>query len=286
LIGLAALTLGSSNLSAQPPALFEPLPTALAELEKSSGGRLGVAVLDVESGETSGWRLAERFPMCSTFKAFLVAAVLRRVDAAQESLDRRLHIQPKPLLVNSPVTELHAGGEMKIRDLCDAVLTQSDNTGANLLLETIGGPSGLTRFVRSVGDEVTRLDRTETDLNECKPGDPRDTTSPAAAMNTLRRLLLSEALTPASRDQLTAWMIANRTGDQRLRAKLPHDWRVADRTGSNGTTTTNHIAVFWPPGRKPVIVAAYLTECPGPEAKRNAVLAEVGRLIASALQAE
>jgi beta-lactamase class A len=282
----AALTLVSPSAPAQTPVTSEPLPTALAELEKSSGGRLGVAVLDLESGEITGWRSAERFPMCSTFKAFLVAAVLQRVDAAQESLERRVAVPAKPLLINSPVTERHAGGEITVRALCEAVVTRSDNTGANLLLDTIGGPAGLTRFVRSVGDEVTRLDRTEMELNECRPGDPRDTTSPAAAVNTLRALLLGEVLSPGSRDQLKAWMIANRTGDQRLRAKLPGDWRVGDKTGADGETTTNDLAIFWPPGRKPVIVAAYLTECAGPESKRNAVLAEVGRLTVSALQAK
>jgi beta-lactamase class A len=277
---------GSSSLRAEAADAFDSFPAALAELEKSSGGRLGVAVLDLESGELTGWRSAERFPMCSTFKAFLAAAVLQRVDAGQESLERRIAVPAKPLLVNSPVTDRHAGGEITVRALCDAVVTRSDNTGANLLLDTIGGPAGLTRFLRSTGDEVTRLDRTETELNECRPGDPRDTTSPAAAVATLRTLLLGEVLSPGSRDQLGAWMIANRTGDQRLRAKLPGGWRVGDKTGADGETTTNDLAIFWPPGRKPVIVAAYLTECAGPESKRNAVLAEVGRLIASAMDAK
>lgn len=286
LIGLAVLAVNSASLRAQPAVTSESLPRALAALEQSSGGRLGVAVLDLESGEVTGVRVAERFPMCSTFKAFLAAAVLQRVDAGQESLDRRIAVPAKPLLVNSPVTERHAGGEITVRELCEAVLTRSDNTGANLLLDTIGGPAGLTRFVRSVGDEVTRLDRTETELNECKPGDPRDTTSPAAAVNTLRTLLLGEVLSAPSRDQLVAWMVANRTGDQRLRAKLPAGWRAADKTGANGATTTNDIAVLWPPGRKPLVVAAYLTECAGPESKRNAVLAEVGRLVASTRRAE
>jgi beta-lactamase class A len=283
---LAAALLGSPSLHAQAPVRFQLFPAALAELEKTSGGRLGVAVLDLDSDELTGWRSAERFPMCSTFKAFLAAAVLQRVDAGQESLERRIAVPAKPLLVNSPVTDRHAGGEITVRALCDAVVTRSDNTGANLLLDTIGGPAGLTRFLRSTGDEVTRLDRTETELNECRPGDPRDTTSPAAAVATLRTLLLGEVLSPGSRDQLGAWMIANRTGDQRLRAKLPGGWRVGDKTGADGETTTNDLAIFWPPGRKPVIVAAYLTECAGPESKRNAVLAEVGRLIASAMDAK
>jgi beta-lactamase class A len=171
---------------------------------------------------------------------------------------------------------------MTIADLCHAVLTQSDNTAANLLLSTIGGPPGITKFARSIGDEVTRLDRTELTLNEALAGDPRDTTSPVAMAADLRTVLLGTVLAAASREQLTAWMAANETGLDRLRAKLPTGWRAADRTGNNGSHTSNDIAVFWPPDRAPLIVTAYITQCPGPETKRATLLADIGRLIADA----
>jgi beta-lactamase class A len=266
---------------------FASLPESLAQLEKRSMGRLGVAVLDTASGETSGHRADERFAMCSTFKVLLAAAVLHRVDAHvdgnQESLDRTLPM-PAQFLFNSPVTQPHAGGRMTLGDLCAAALTRSDNTAANLLLATIDGPAGLTRFARSLGDPVTRLDRVETALNQALPGDPRDTTSPAAMVADWRTLLLGSTLSFTSRKRLTDWLIANRTGGDRLRAGLPAGWLVGDKTGSNGDTTTNDVAILWPKDQPPVLIAAYLTECPGPEAKRSAVLAEVGRLVANALQ--
>jgi beta-lactamase class A len=263
---------------------FVGLPAVFAGMEKGCGGRLGVAVLDTATGETSGYRAGERFAMCSTFKMLLAAAVLQRVDAGREQPERRVRIPEKPLLANSPLTEEHAGGEMTVAELCHAILTRSDNTGANLLLETVGGPEGITAFARSLGDETTRLDRNELSLNEATPGDPRDTTSPAAMLEDLRKLLLGDVLTKASRDQLDAWMAANKTGDKRLRAGLPAGWTAGDKTGSNGRTTANDVAIFRPDGgRAPVLVSVYLTECEGPEEKRGAVIAEVGRLVVAAL---
>ena len=278
LAGLALPVLGraaTSQLSA--------LSAEFQKLERENGGRLGVFVLDTATGERTGHRADERFPMCSTFKFLLASAVLQRVDRRQESLERSIAVPPKPLLFNSPLTEPHAGGSMTIEALCHAALTVSDNTAANLLLDTIGGPPALTRFARSISDDVTRLDRTETSLNEALPGDPRDTTSPAAMARDLQSLLLGKVLSSASRDQLIRWMEANQTGLTRLRADLPASWRAADKTGSNGEHTTNDIAVLWPAGRQPLIVTAYITQCPGPESKRSALLAHIGKLVAASI---
>ena len=274
----------SPLLLAAPRRRFGSLPASLAQLEKENNGRLGVAVLDTGSNESSGHRTDERFAMCSTFKMLLAAAVLERVDSGKESLARRIPIPATGLLPHSPATQEHAGSSMPILELCAAIVTLSDNTAANLLLASIDGPAGITRFARSLGDNVTRLDRIEVSLNEALPGDPRDTTSPAAMVANMQKLILGNKLSAASREQLTGWMIANKTGDERLRAGITSGWRVGDKTGSNGENTTNDIAIIWPPRQAPVLVAAYLTACAGSEAKRNAVLAQVGRLVAASLE--
>ena len=276
--GLGPLSL--SRLLRASPSTPGSLPATFRKLEQRSGGRLGVAVLNTATGESAYHRAGERFPMCSTFKFLLVSAVLRRVDRREETLDRTVAIPPKPLLAHSPLTEPHAGGTMTAAALCHAALTQSDNTAANLLLEGIGGPAGITEFARSIGDAVTRLDRTEPELNEALANDPRDTTSPSAMAADLKSVLLGNVLSPASREQLTRWMEANVTGADRLRAQLPQAWRAADKTGSNGKHTTNDIAVVWPPGKRPIVIAAYITRCAGPESKRSAMLAEIGRAVA------
>ena len=256
------------------------LPASLATLERANGGRLGVAILDTATGSRSSYRADERFPMCSTFKFLLAAAVLQRVDRHQESAERLLPIPSGPLLSNSPLTEPHAGGAMTIGALCQAIITQSDNTAANLLLETIGGPPGVTKFARSIGDAVTRLDRTELSLNEALDGDPRDTTSPAAMVGNLEGVLLGGVLSADSRRQLTQWMQASLTCRNCLRAGLPSDWRVADKSGSNGSHTRNDISIIWPTGHPPIIVAAYITQCAGPDSKRETLLASIGKLVA------
>jgi beta-lactamase class A len=262
---------------------FRHIPAALARLERTNDGRLGVAVLNTATGERSGYRANERFPMCSTFKFLLVSAVLQRVDLHKESLDRAIPVPPMPLIFNSPLTEPHAGGAMMIADLCHASLTRSDNTAANLLLETIGGPAGITSFSRFIGDRNTRLDRTETALNESLAGDPRDTTTPLSMARDLKVVLLGNLLSPASIKQLMTWMESATTGLDRLRANLPAGWHAIDKTGSNGEHTSNDIAMFWPPSGAPVAVTAYITQCPGPESRRAAMLQEIGLLVREAI---
>jgi beta-lactamase class A len=266
------------------PISFSTLPAAFEQIEKKNGGRLGVSVLDTGSNERTGYRADERFAFCSTFKVLLAAAVLHRVDTLKDDLRRQVDVPPKPLVGNSPLTEEHAGGSMTLDALCNAILTRSDNTAANVLLDTIGGPEYLTAYARSIGDTVTRLDRTETALNEAKPGDPRDTTSPNAMLGNLNTLLLGKALSPESRDHLLHWMESSTTGLTRIRAKLPKAWRAADKTGSNGDNTAGNLLAVWPTGKPPILVAAYITECPGPETKRNVILAEIGRLIAETIR--
>ncbi len=281
---LAVTALAMPHLMHAEPIGFASLPQAFASLEKQHGGRLGVAVIETGSGKQTGFRADELFPMCSTFKFLLAAAVLRRVDTYHDSLLRQVDVPPKPLLGNSPLTEAHAGGSMTVGALCHAALTRSDNTAANVLLETVGGPAAVTKFTRSLHDSVTRLDRNEPSLNSSLIGDPRDTTSPAAMAADLQNILLGDGLSDDSRQQLTQWMEANLTGLERLRANLPAGWRAADKTGSNGEHTSNDIAVLWPAGKLPVILTAYITQCPGPEKKRANMLAEIGRLVRAALR--
>ncbi len=251
-----------------------------AALEKASGGRLGVTVLDTGSGRRiGGHRQDERFPMCSTFKSMLVAHVLSLADAGRVSLDTRVPIAEKDLLSYVPVARRHVGKDLSVRDLCRGTLTTSDNTAANLLLGVSGGPPALTAFLRGQGDAVTRNDRYEPEMNRFAKGDPRDTTSPAAMAASLARFAVGNGLSAASRLQLADWLIDNQTGDACLRAGLGKRWRVGDKTGSNGEDTRNDIAVLWPrAGGAPWVVTAYLQGASVDDDQRAAVLARVGAL--------
>jgi beta-lactamase class A len=279
---LATLIGGTALLSATRRGTADDAEARIVELEAKRGGRLGVAVLDTATGRSILHRADDRFALCSTFKLLAAALVLRRVDKGEEQLDRRIVYPVSDLVTYSPETEKHAGpeGGMTIAAICAAALNLSDNTAGNILLASFGGPPALTAFARSLGDNVTRLDRMETALNEARPGDPRDTTSPSAMSADIHRILLGDALSPASRQQMIAWLLANKTGGKRLRAGLPPDWRVGDKTGSGNNGATNDVAILWPPGRAPILAAVYFAESQADAEARNGVIAEVGRIVA------
>jgi beta-lactamase class A len=253
----------------------------LAEIEAREGGRLGVFVRDTGAGATIEHRADERFPMCSTFKLLTAAAALKRVDDGAERLDRTIAYGPNDLLEYAPIAKAHvAEGGMTVADLCAAAIDWSDNTAGNLVLQAIGGPPGFTQFARSLGDKVTRLDRNEPTLNEATPGDERDTTSPRAMAADMQKVLLGDALSDQSRRQLEAWLIDDKVGDKRVRAGLPHSWRIGDKTGSGDHGTANTIAIIRPPDQAPILAAVYYTESSAPMDARNAIHKEIGSLIA------
>jgi beta-lactamase class A len=257
----------------------------LRVLENNSGGRLGVAMLDTGSGRQFDWRGGERFPMCSTFKFLLAAAVLRAVERGQFDLQKKMPIAKSDLVAYSPVTEPLAGSSASVARLCEATMTLSDNTAANLLLPLVGGPAGVTAFLRAIGDPTTRLDRKEPELNSAIPGDPRDTTSPLAMVATMRKLLLQDGLKPASQRQLTDWLVANRTGDKRLRAGAPKGARVGDKTGT-ADGTSNDLAIVWLPQRAPILLTCYLTGSTLDGPGRDAIHASVARLVLGPIESK
>lgn len=254
----------------------------LVALERNHGGRLGVSILDTATGRRISHRGGERFLMCSTFKLLAVAAVLARVDTGMEKLDRRVVFGTQALRAYAPVTS-HRVGEpgMSVSDLCCAAITVSDNTAANLLLASMGGPAAVTKFARGLGDPWTRLDRTEPDLNVGSPGDLRDTTTPDAMLTTMHALLLGRVLSHSSRDHLVAWLRACSTGLDQLRDTLEAGWTAGDKTGSGSHGETNDVAIIWPPQRRPVLVTAYYAGSGASVGDRHAVLAEIGRIAAS-----
>lgn len=265
----------------------ESLQKDLAAIEAKSGGRLGVAIVDTASGARADHRGNERFPLCSTFKILAVSAVLKRAEAGREPLDRRIAIKRAELIAYSPVLKDRIGDSMTLADLCTAAMTESDNTAADLVLRNLGGPAAVTAYARTLGDTVTHLDNSEPMLNRAKPfGLSRtDTTSPVAMVNDLQALVLGEALAPASRDQLKAWLLGCKTGDKRLRAGLPDGWQCGEKTGSDEANgSTNDVGVLWPPQeRPPVIVAAYLTQTKAKYEDREGALADVARAVVGAL---
>jgi beta-lactamase class A len=255
----------------------------IGAIEERAGGRLGVSVLDTQTGRRIRHRADERFPMCSTFKLLLVAAILNRIENGLEQDSTWLPYTKADLLDYAPVTRANvAKGGMGIYDLMAAAVEYSDNTAANLLLKDLGGPAKWTGFARWLGDNVSRLDRNEPSLNTSIPGDPRDTTTPDAMMNDVKRLITG----PERNNQsaaLVPMMLACKTADNRSRAGLPKGWKCGNKTGTGSNGSTNDIAVIWPPHRKPIFMTVYYTESKLELPAREAVIADVARIVSKTL---
>jgi beta-lactamase class A len=248
---------------------------SIADVEHRHGGRLGVFAVDTGSGRTLAYRADERFLMCSTLKGLLAGLVLSRVDAGKEELTRMVAYGEKDLIFTSPITKVNvSGGAMSVEALCQAMLEVSDNTAAVLLMRSVGGPPGLTQFLRGLGDMTTRSDRYEPASNEYSG--MLDTTSPRAIAGSAQKILLGEVLSPSSRDQLEAGMIACKPGLKRIRAALPPDWIAGDRPGTNLGEETNDYAIVRPPGHAPILVAAYYDAPKLSMDAREAVLRKAG----------
>ena len=282
---LASLAIAGPALAKRPPTL--DLAAAVVAAERATGGRVGLAVHDTASGRRFSHRGSERFPMASTFKMVLAAAILARVDRGADSLDRAIPVHASDLLDVSPVSKAHVGGTATVAELTEATIIYSDNTAANLLLPAVGGPAGLTAFLRRIGDPVTRLDRNEPTMAEARRGDPRDTTSPDAMLATWERLLLGPVLSPASRARLTTWLLANTTGGTRLRAGLPPTWRIGDKTGTGAaaTGTVNDVAIAWPDraATAPVLIASFINGGTAPGDVLYRTHADLARAAAAAI---
>ena len=254
----------------------------IAKLEARHGGRLGVTAVDLENRAKLSHRGHERFAMCSTFKFLLAATVAARVDAGKESWERRISYGKKDLIPWSPVTgkeESLKAGSMSVSSLCEAAMTWSDNTAANLLLGQIGGPEGLTKHLRSVDDNVSRLDRIEPDLNSNQPGDQRDTSTPEAMAATVEKLVFGERLSDNSKEKLVSWLVGNRTGDKRIRAGMNPAWKVGDKTGSGENGAVNDIAIVWPKNRKPFVIVVFYESPKANAEERDAIIAETAKLV-------
>ena len=267
-------------LAASTPQSTNDFANRILSVEQRTGTRIGVAALDTASGKRFDYRSEERFPMCSTFKFLAAAAVLKRVDGGQEKLDRFVAYDAKDILEYAPVTKGHLkDGGMNLGALCAAAIEQSDNTAGNLLLDTIGGPTGLTNFARSIGDMMTRLDRKEPELNSASPGDERDTTTPAAMCADMQQLLLGNVLSESSRQQLENWLQHNETGTLMIRAGVPKTWTVGDKTGRCGNGATNDVAIIRPPAGAPILIAIYSMGSTSSAGDRTAIVAEAARAV-------
>jgi beta-lactamase class A len=286
--GLAAAGLAVCSqkpVLADPAEPVPPVHDRIEALQRQNNAKIGVYAVDLDSGRTVSHLDGESFAMCSTFKGYAAARVLQMVQTGELTLDEQITVDPKwAALPNSPRTAPNSGGLMTLADLCAAAVQVSDNCAGNLLLQTIGGPSAITDFARSIGDDRTRLDRWETELNSALPGDQRDTSSPHALGGGYRALLTGDVLAPAQRQQLEDWMRANETSS--IRPGLPAGWTSADKTGNGDYGSTNDVGIADGPGGQRLLLAIMTrSQSDDPKAPNNrAMIGEIATLLVPWLQ--
>ena len=262
----------------------QPLSQTVTAWEKRLEGRVGVMLRHVSSDWEWAYREDERFPMCSTFKSLLCGAVLARVDAGDENLADHVTYLAEDLVTYSPITEENVSSGMSVGELCEAAITMSDNSAANLLLERVGGPQGLTGFLVGIGDATSRLDRWEPELNESVPGDLRDTTTPRAIVTSLEQLLFGDVLSQRSASVLKQWMIDDKIADGLIRAHLPDGWTIGDKTGAGENGSRGIIAFLVTPEDETYVAAIYVTESDADFSHRNEAIAEIGRAMIAEIE--
>lgn len=281
LLGGAATAAAVAATGAGSSVAYAADSPSIAALEQKHQRHLGVWAKNIRTGRVIEHRADERFPMLSTFKTLLVAAILR--DLPARTLQQRLTWEASDVVVNSPITSLTVRNGLTVAQLAEATMTRSDNTAANELLQLIGGPAGVTSFARSLGDTVSRLDRWEPDLNSAIPGDPRDTTSPRAIARTYTKLVLGDALDRGDRDQLITWMLANQSTLTRFGVGVPAAWRLADKTGGGDYASRNDVGVTWAPDGAPIVIAALTRSDDPTAAPLDAPLADIAATVCAEL---
>lgn len=266
---------------------FASIHQKLSKLEASSGGRLGIYVINTANHEHIEYRANELFPFCSTGKIMVVSAILKESEANQAILQKKIIYDQKDVNKSeyAPITKQNIYNGMSIAELCKAAMEYSDNAAMNILLRFVGGPKTVTSFAKSIHDNKFSLDRWEPELNSAIPGDLRDTTTPAAMASSLKQLALGNVLALEQRKKLQEWMKNNTTGDTKIRAGAPRGWIVADKTGNGKYGTTNDVGIIWPPHCPPIVMVIYLTQHKRDATKRDDVIASAARIILDELAA-
>jgi beta-lactamase class A len=280
--GLAACA--EKPVLADPAEALPPIGERIEALQRRTDTKIGFYAVSLDTGRAVSHLDGEMFAVCSTFKGYAAARVLQMVQRGELTLDKQVFVDPEQAaLSNSPRTAPNSGGQMTLAELCAAAVQVSDNAAGNLLLRTIGGPSAITDFARSIGDDRTRLDRWETELNTAIPGDPRDTGTPNALGTGYRTLLTGDVLAPPQRQQLEDWLRGNTTST--IRPGLPDGWSTADKTGNGDYGSTSDIGIaYGPQGQRLLLAIMTRSQANDPKAPNNrALMGEVAALLVPAL---
>ncbi|WP_270343987.1 class A beta-lactamase [Bacillus mobilis] len=275
----------NSNIQSEPPKQAKQENTSrhsFVKLEKEYDAKLGIYALDTGTNQTVTYRSDERFAYASTHKALAVGALLQKKSI--EDLDQKIKYTSKDLVNYNPITEKYVDTGMTLKELADASIRYSDNTAQNLILKQLGGPSEFKKSLREIGDSITNPERFEPELNEVQPGDTRDTSTPMALATSLQTYALSDIFPIEKRNFLIDLMKRNTTGDNLIRAGVPEEWEVADKTGSGSYGTRNDIAIIWPPNKKPIVLAVLSNHAKEDAKYEDKLIADATKIVLDSLK--
>ena len=268
--------------SASPSPEQTPIVDSFEELESRFDATLGVYAVDTATGEEVTWREDERFAYTSTIKAIAAGAVLDDVGVA--GLETEIPVEEEDIVPHSPVTENHVGQTMTLGEIAEAAVTVSDNAAANFLFDALGGPGQLDAALEDLGDDVTEVVRREPDLNEATPGDDRDTTTARAITGDLREYLFGTVLDDEEKSQLGEWLIDSETGGTLIRANLPSDWTIGDKSGNGGYASRGNVAAIWPTDGDPIVIAVLSSRDEADAEPDDQLIAEAAEVAISQLR--
>ncbi|MFV0575049.1 MAG: class A beta-lactamase [Vibrio sp.] len=265
------------------PSQYPLVDKQIQQVEQELSARVGVTILDVDSGKLWDHNGDQRFPLTSTFKTIACGKLLNDSEDGQLQLTDTVKVRTVDLVTYSPVVEKYVGKQIELQNACQAAMYMSDNTAANIIIKAVGGTEAVTQFARTLGDKVTRLDRFEPELNQGKPNDERDTTTPNMISQDINALLFGSVLSEQSKQQLKEWMVNNQVTGNLLRSVLPDYWHIADRSGAGGYGSRSITAVVWTDNQSPVIISIYLTQTEASMDELNQAIVEIGKAIFDSL---
>ena len=304
--------------AASEPARATSLEADITSLSKQGAGAAG-------SVGVAAWRLDGKgpvalvnadvlYPMASTFKVAVAGAVLKRVEDGQLKLDQLISIDLAKMVDSEVIQDrfIHPGLAISVYNLLELMLTESDNTATDYMVEAAGGPAAVTAWVKAQGVDNFRVDGGTDEIirrwADIGPGpfheaaaakfksdpeiakrdampwpafdnDPRDTASPRAMASLLTRIFSGKALKPESTKVLIGIMERCRTGPGRLRGRMPADTKVAHKTGTIGGTVNDVGVITLPGDGGQVVVAVYIKASDAPYEQRERTIAEIGRSV-------
>jgi beta-lactamase class A len=262
------------------------LQNQLSQIASIAKGKVGVAAVVLETGETVSLNPHDHFPMQSVYKLPIGMAVMKQTDAGKIKLDQKVQVTKDDFGSqgqHSPIRDKNPNGiEMSVRDLLRFAISESDGTASDVLMRLAGGPKAIRAYLSELKIADMIVLNTEKELGQDWQTQYRNWATPEAAVALLRALHERRGLSESSQALLIKYMTESTPGPKRLKGQLPTGTVVAHKTGTSGTgkgvtAATNDIGIITLPNGKHLAIAVFVSDSPADEATREGVIAKIAK---------